>query len=201
MDVLYVISEEMLQEVWCVGIGSVGRSDVESFVRGGSKLCNCDEKMYWQSWHAGDAPAWKGTRTRGEVGQVSNVSSLAAAIRCLAHTIDEESNTYIIDFQLGLWGAEEILDLGGQLWLPWLRGSFNCIVFAVELEEGGIGSFSMPFKADFVVCQVINVIHPPAVQHLGYLQQNLGERDAVSARQGQDVVAIGSEMLAYPAPE
>jgi hypothetical protein len=49
------------------------------------------------------------------------------------------------------------------------------MAFAVYLEEGGIASFSSPFMAAFMAYQAINVIHQSGLQHLGYLQQNLGE--------------------------
>jgi hypothetical protein len=89
---------------------------------------------------------------------------------------DEESSTYIINGQLGVLGGRGTSAFGGQPRLPWFCGSFDCIVFAMEeAKEGGIASFEEPFPTTSTACQVIDVIHQHALQHLGYLQQNLGE--------------------------
>ena len=93
--------------------------------------------------------------------------------------IDDKSNTYIIDFQLGPRNSWLLgVSRGYHGWEDPSTASY----WPLKSRMGATASLSMPFQADFVSGQAIDVIHQPAVQHLGYLQQNLGERAAVSAR-------------------
>jgi hypothetical protein len=140
VGVIYVRTEQMLQIGWCTARSCLWNGPMLGVVRGKASGVTVMRQCIGKCWQADDAPASQGRRGRG------SKSGLIASCSHPPHsrTTDEESSTYIIGGQLRRSGRPRNVSIWGQPRprLPWLGGSFDCIVFAVErIKEGGITSF------------------------------------------------------------